>query len=80
MQSICGCQRPDLCVSGRGHVFSIYLRMNKEMIYQFTSCAPHCLLLPTSSPLPPAVERINQLSDTCTEADREADGGGGGWA
>ncbi len=43
--------------------------MNKEMIYQFTSCHPHSLTPP------PLLRGINQLSDTCTKADREADRG-----
>lgn len=37
-----------------------------EMIYQFTSFSP---------PPPFRLWKINQLSDTCSEADREADGG-----
>lgn len=46
--------------------------MNKDMIYQFTSCIPHSL----SSPIAPSLLwGINQLSDTCTESDREADRG-----
>lgn len=42
------------------------------MIYPFTSCVPPLSLTP-----PSLLWRINQLSDTCTEADREADRGEG---
>lgn len=67
MQSICGCQRVDLCISEHGHVFLFTC----EWIKRWFINSP--LVFPTLFHPPPLLWGINQLSDTCTEADREAD-------
>lgn len=68
MQSICGCQRVDLCIAEHGHVFLFTCGWIKRWFIN----SP--LVFPTLSH-PPLLWGINQLSDTCTEADREADRG-----
>lgn len=55
----------NLCV----FFFAVYLRVNKEMIHQFTSCAPPSPILPS------CLEGINQLSDTSSGPDTPVGGG-----
>lgn len=69
MESICGCHGVDLCVSEHSHVFLFTC----EWIKTWFINSP--LAFPTLSLTPPLPLGINQLSDTCTVSDREADRG-----